>query len=196
MKIAKWLTVGLVSLATLGIALILGTGWFIAPQDKLEKADVIVVVSGGDTAKRTAEGVRLWKADWAPKIAFAGAAADQGTSNAAVMRAQAVRDGVPPDATLVEERSTNTLENAKFLKPILDSQNSHRIILVSSPYHTRRVKVTFQKVFGKPYRFFAHPATDNTWAKSTWWRERDTISLTWSEVRKTFYAAFLQNTSR
>jgi uncharacterized SAM-binding protein YcdF (DUF218 family) len=116
------------------------------------QVDAIVVVSGGDTVTRTAEGIRLWKAGYAPTLALAGAAADQGVSNAAVMRQQAIAAGVPPSAILIEERSTNTRENAELLKPITDAAGIKRLMLVTSPYHTRRVKVTFEKAYGDGYR--------------------------------------------
>lgn len=188
----KAIVVGLFSLAVLATIVVLSIGWFIAPQDPLRKADVIVVVSGGDTVERTDEGVRLWKDNWAPKIAFAGAAADRGVSNAVVMRQRAVNQGVPLDATMIEEKSTNTKENAELLKPILDAQNMKTVILVSSPYHTRRVKTTFQKVYGKDYTFIAHPAKDSLWARSSWWKQPSTIQLTWDELRKTLFVASWQ----
>lgn len=182
----------LTGLALLILCLIIATGWFIAPQDKLRHADVIVVVSGGDTDQRTDEGVTLWKQNYAPKIAFSGAAADQGISNAAVMRNRAVREGVPFDATIVEEQSGTTRENAEYLKPILEAQNMKTAILVSSPYHTRRVKTTFKKIFGPTYTFIAHPAKDTLWARSSWWKQPSTIQLTWDELRKTTYVTFWQ----
>lgn len=192
MKWLRRLVIGLVAIAALIIMIILATGWFIAPQDTLEKADAIIVVSGGDTAARTTTGVKLWKENWASKLIFAGAAADGGTSNATVMRRSAVDQGVPADATFIEERSGTTQENAEFLKPVLQAQNVRTAILVSSPYHTRRLKVTFERAYGQSVHFLVYPAPDAHWSRSSWWKYPDTIRLTLSEVGKTFYAAALQ----
>lgn len=192
MKILRRVVLGFAIAVALLLLLIAGIGWYIAPRDKLVKSDAIVVVSGGDTATRTAEGIRLWKENWAPTLVFSGAAADQGTSNAAVMRQQAIMAGVPPSAIITEGSSTNTRQNAEFLKPILASRDDRRIILVSSPYHTRRVKVNFQKVFGPNYQFIAAPAKDSQWARSSWWQQPETISLTGDELSKTIYATFFQ----
>lgn len=188
----KLLSLGLTGLAALLVLVVLALGWFIAPSDALEKSDAIVVVSGGDTAKRTAEGIRLWQEGYAPKLALAGAAADQGTSNAAVMRRQAIGAGVPPAAILIEERSATTVQNAEFLKPVLDAVGVKKMILVTSPYHARRVKVTFQKTFGGGYEVRIHPALDGRWARSSWWQDREMIDLTWDEFTKTFYTAVLR----
>jgi uncharacterized SAM-binding protein YcdF (DUF218 family) len=189
MNWVRRLIIGLVGLAALILLLMLGAGWFIAPQDDLRKADAIIVVSGGDTVKRTDEGVKLWKENWAPKLVLAGAAADRGTSNAAVMRARAVSQGVPADATIIEEQSATTKQNAEFLKPVLTAQNVRTAILVSSPYHTRRVKVTFEQVYGKQVSFIIHPAKDSRWARSSWWKQPDTLQITIEEIGKTFYSA-------
>ncbi len=192
MRYLKFFFATLFVMAMIIIAGTFGIGWFIAPQEKLAKTEAIVVVSGGDTDQRTDEGVRLYQQGWAPKLILVGAAADQGTSNAAVMRLRAVGEGVPVENTLIEERSTNTKENAEFLRPIFQAANIHSAILVSSPYHTRRLKTTFYKVYGDGYHFIAHPATDTRWARSSWWQSAETVSLTFDELRKTLYVTFFQ----
>lgn len=186
------IVVVLVLIAAVVVAAVLGLGWFVAPQDPLQKSDAIVVVSGGDTARRTDEGVRLWKEGWAPLLVFSGAAADRGTSNAAVMRNRAVSAGVPPSAILVEEGSGTTAENARLLKPILEAQDISRAILVSSPYHTRRVKETFRRQYGDTLEIIARPAPDASWSRRTWWQTPGNVRLTLGEAAKTFYTAFIQ----
>jgi uncharacterized SAM-binding protein YcdF (DUF218 family) len=187
----RWIVAILLVFAAVLIILVFGLGWFIAPRDGLEKADAIVVVSGGETAARADTGIRLWKDGWSHTLVFAGAAADRGTSNAKVMQQRALAKGIPLTATIVEEQSRTTQENARFLKPVFEAQNIHSAILVTSPYHARRTKVTFKKEFGKKYTFRVYPATDSRWARSSWWQRGDTIRLTVSEAGKTFYAAFL-----
>ena len=182
----------LLAFAVAIIMLVIGLGWFIAPRDDLRKSDAIVVVSGGETVTRADAGIRLWKDGWAPTIVFAGAAADRGTSNAKVMQQRALTDGVPLTATIIEEQSRTTRENARFLKPVFEAQDIRSAILVTSPYHARRTTVTFRKAFGDGYEFTIYPATDSRWARSSWWQRSDTIRLTLSETGKTFYAAFIE----
>lgn len=185
--------VGVVLAAALVMAAVLGIGWFIAPQDELEKSDAIVVVSGGDTNRRVDEGVQLWKDQWAPKLVFSGAAAAGPTSNAAAMRIRAISQGVPASSTVVEERSANTQQNAEYLKPVLEANGIKSVILVSSPYHTRRVKTTFRQTFGNDYRFLTHPAKDTKWSRRSWWSTAETTYLTLDELQKTVYVKFLQH---
>ncbi|HEY8108612.1 MAG TPA: YdcF family protein [Patescibacteria group bacterium] len=182
----------LLAFATAVILLVIGLGWFIAPRDDLKKTDAIVVVSGGETATRADAGIRLWKDGWGRTLVFAGAAADRGTSNAKVMQQRAISQGVPLAATIVEEQSRTTNENARFLKPVFEAQDIRSAILVTSPYHARRTTVTFRREFGKGYEFRIYPASDSRWARSSWWQDAGTIRLTVSEAGKTFYAAFLR----
>ena len=181
----------LLAFAVAVIVLVVGLGWFIAPRDDLRKSDAIVVVSGGDTTTRADAGIKLWKDGWSQTIVFAGAAADRGTSNAKVMQQHALAHGVPLTATIVEEQSRSTQENARYLKPVFKAQDIRSVILVTSPYHARRTKVTFEREFGEGYEFRVHPANDRRWARSSWWQNGDTIRLTLSEAGKTFYAAFV-----
>ena len=82
----KWLF----AIPAILIALIIGISFYLQPNDfigcqeipttgssQCEKADAIVVVSGGDTMARTDEGIRLYKNGWADTLVFSGAAQDK-----------------------------------------------------------------------------------------------------------------------
>ena len=143
----------LIILVILAILATMGLGVFLAPDNLAgcridegpggsgcEKADAIVVVSGGDTAARTSEAVRLYKAGWAKVLIMSGAAADKtGPSNAAVMRDQAEHEGVPRSHILLDIKSNNTEENAHEVAQIIKAHKFSSIIAVTSGYHQRRV---------------------------------------------------------
>src|SRR5258707_7766463 len=102
---------------------------------KCAPADAIVAISGGDTPARAAEAIKLFKAGWAPKLIFSGAAQDtSGPSNAEAMRRQAIALGVPADAIVLDKNSVDTNQNASHVQQILGSRPTI-IILVTSPYH-------------------------------------------------------------
>jgi hypothetical protein len=84
MRILAWIVGVVVALVLAGVAIIVGIGFFLSPQDKLRHADVIVAVSGGETEQRTKEAIELYRSGYAPKLLFSGAAQDKnGPSNAA-----------------------------------------------------------------------------------------------------------------
>src|SRR5665647_1492850 len=147
MKRLTWLLGGLLAVVVLVVGGIIGIGYFLAPQDQLRHADLIVAISGGETTERTHEAVQLYRNGYAPSLLFSGAAADRsGPSNAAAMRSDAIAAGVPASAILIEEDSATTTQNAANAAPIIHSINARSIILVTSPYHQRRASLSFHEM--------------------------------------------------
>jgi len=148
-------------------------------------ADAIIAVSGGDTDGRTNEAIKLYKNGWAPLLIFSGAASDKsGPSNAAVMEQHAIQEGVPEEDILVEQTSENTKENAVNTADILLSSNVKSAILVTSPYHQKRVLLEFQSR-APSVEFRSHPiVNDPQWSTRWWWLTPSGWYLTVSELVK------------
>jgi len=176
-----------------GFALLVGVGFYLSPQDNVDKADVIVVVSGGQTTSRAEKGIDLYKQGYAPKIIFSGASLDDGPSNAFAMRDQALASGVPASNIYIDEKSQNTYENAVNSKAILQSLAASKIILVTSPYHQRRANQTFESVLGKDYQLLGVSAFDDRWSKSQWWRRGFPLFISVSETWKLIYIGITGN---
>jgi uncharacterized SAM-binding protein YcdF (DUF218 family) len=162
-------------------ALIIGLSFYLQPNDFIgcsaqptanthcDKADAIVVVSGGDTEARTAAGITLYKDGWADYLVLSGAALDKsGPSNAAAMKLQAKNAGIPDDAILIDEEAMNTQQNAENALSIFKERNFGDIILVTSGYHQRRASLEFNKRAGDTV-IRNHPVvTDKDW-RWYWW---------------------------
>lgn len=153
------------------------------------RADAIIAVSGGDTAARTAEAIRLYKAGWAPTLIFSGAAADKtGPSNAEVMKEQALADGVSARAISIDEYSNTTAENAQNTAKLVQEMGIHRVILVTSVYHQRRANIEFSKRLGSAVTIVNHPvANDKQWS-SWWWATPYGWVLGLGEIGKIIFA--------
>jgi uncharacterized SAM-binding protein YcdF (DUF218 family) len=114
-------------------------------EDALQPADVIIGFGSHDvtTASRAA---RLYKEGWAPWILFTGYLG-KGTlgvfpkPEAELFAEIAVGEGVPPEAILIENKATNTGENIRFARELLEGRGiaAKKIIAVHKPYMTRRV---------------------------------------------------------
>lgn len=186
-KFFGWLITIIIILAVLGFGGFVGIGYYLSPQQAPQKADAIVVVSGGQTTSRAAKGIELFREGYAPNIIFSGAAIDDGPSNAYAMRQQALDAGISKDNIFIDEISQNTYENAVNSKKILDSQKAKKIILVTSPYHQRRANQTFRSVLGPDYEVIGVSAFDDRWSKSQWWRRGFPLFITFSELWKLAY---------
>lgn len=171
-KIIPWLLgiLALFALAVVAITLILSDNELSACDKPgsgqgCPVADAIVAVSGGDTAARTRKAVELYRAGWAPKLIFSGDTADpDAVSNAAQMRQIALGLKVPARDILIEEKSTTTAENARYTIEILKQLGAKKVILVSSPYHTRRVKLNFVHADDtSAMTFLTAAADDSSW---------------------------------
>ena len=122
-------------------------------KHQLERADVILVLCSHD--KKVAEtAASLFLQGWAPLLIFAGGLGSitkemWKTPEADQFAEIAISLGVPHQAILVENRSTNTGENILFTKQMLAEKqiDPKRFILVQKPYMERRSFATFRKLW-------------------------------------------------
>ena len=184
-----WLVISTILILAVGVfaAVWIGLGFYLSPQSTLHKADAIIVISGGQTTTRAAHGIELYKAGWAPKLIFSGAALDDGPSNAAAMSEQAQADGVSPTFILTDDASQTTYQNALDTKQIVDANHWHTLILVTSPYHQRRADMTFEHVYGSNYTIINSSSVDDRWSKRYWYRSGFSFNVSMEELRKIIY---------
>jgi len=179
------LFVGIVLTVGLGAFGLAAVGHALALEDPLEKADAIVAISG-DTGARANTAIALWKQGYAPLIVFSGAAIDpDSVSSAEIMRREALRQGVPENATLIEPASATTDENASEVAKLMVQRKLRSAILVTSPYHQRRAALLFARAFepaGLVLRNY--PARDPEWDPNFWWRHDPLRSRTLIELAK------------
>jgi uncharacterized SAM-binding protein YcdF (DUF218 family) len=129
----------------------------------LEKADVILVLGSHDL--RVAErGAELWLQGWAPLLVFSGGLGNLTQhiwkETEADQFARIAMDlGVPAEAILVENRSTNTGENIVFSRKLLQEHNHDpdSFIVVQKPYMERRSYATFKKHWPEKQIFVTSP---------------------------------------
>lgn len=182
----------IVVIAILAVVFLFGASLYLSPQDKLEKVDAIVVISGGDTDARINEGVALYMDGFSDRIIFSGAAAEGEVSNASAMKNIATRKGVPAKDILIEEDSRTTEENAKDVAGIVKDEGFKSVILVTSPYHQRRAYEAFRGALGKDFKIINHSAKDSRWRKADWWSNEQARFLTVGEIMKNLYSLFNQ----
>jgi uncharacterized SAM-binding protein YcdF (DUF218 family) len=136
--------------------------WFF-PQQVLTvdsgpvKADVIVVLGG--TPDRPVRAAELFKAGEASKIIVSGFGDCE--TNEKLLE----QDGVTNAAIILEDKSHTTQENAEFSIALLKRMNAHRVIIVTSWYHSRRGLMCFEhyapeiKFYSRP-SYYAYPKTE------------------------------------
>lgn len=113
-------------------------------------ADVIVVLGGG-LHERPERAAQLFQQYAAPRILITGAGDDE------INRFILLQKGIPPGVIEVEGDSTTTRENAQFTLKRLRAENVHRVILVTTWYHSRRALKTFEH-FAPDLKFYSRPS--------------------------------------
>ena len=151
--------------------------WYLAEplkvKDNPHKADAIVVFAGGvgesgeagqGYKERIEYAVELYKTGYASHIVVSSGYT-YAIRETDLMKAWAISKGVPAEEVLIENEAGNTYENVKFTNAILERNGWRSVLVISSPYHMRRVFFVYNKI-GRgmevhytpvPYsRFYAH----------------------------------------
>jgi uncharacterized SAM-binding protein YcdF (DUF218 family) len=84
----------------------------------------------------------------------------------------------------LEQTSQTTVQNALFTQPILQQNNIHSILLVTSPYHSRRARRIFRDALGEGITITAQPAVDPSFCALCWLAESDQRPMVVSEYCK------------
>ncbi|MDP8230811.1 MAG: ElyC/SanA/YdcF family protein [Candidatus Gorgyraea atricola] len=134
--------------------------WFAAEPLKISdaprKADTILVFGGGvgetggpgrSTIERARYAAELYLKGYSGKIIFSSGYTYI-YNDAENMRLMAVSMGVDERDIILEQKANSTYENVIFSKEILDKNNWHSVLLVSSPYNMRRADLVFDKHAG------------------------------------------------
>lgn len=150
------------------VFLILLAAWiFLAPllaknlviEKPLEKADAILVLSGSSTyLERTRKAAEIFKTGVAPKIFLTDDGSQGGWDRtqqrnpffAERAKWELMREGVPEEAIEVLAGIVGgTQDEAVLAEKTLRERNLRSVLLVTSPYHTRRTLSTFETLLHK-----------------------------------------------
>jgi uncharacterized SAM-binding protein YcdF (DUF218 family) len=189
-----WIIFLIIFLATgyLSYPFVLGAlARFLIVRDRLENADLIVVLGGDDNGERVKEGVSLYRKGYSKKFIMSGGSVAWNVNAAENMRKQATFMSVPDNSIIIEKESESTLENAKFSLPIAEKEGAKKVILVTSPMHSRRARRVFNKLFlSKGIKIISWPVKieDSKFNPAKWWtRHEDTQAVIWEYVALTYY---------
>ena len=165
------------------LILILGLGlWFSAPlwltklgsflvlNEKLSKAEMLIVLSGDDEGERLRHAFHLYQKGYAPKILIAGSTSLWEETRIDLMEKYLIQLGMPSNDVLTEKKSGSTVENASFTRRLLEEKGIHSAIVVTSPTHTRRASMIFKKTFPSEMKIIVS-SDPKTFQPEGWWRD-------------------------
>jgi len=166
--------------AGLGVFALAEAGAWLIAEDPLQAAPVAVVF-GGKVPFRAMEAARLYQHGAAREVwltqgglfsedAVLAELGIERTPEYAYSRRVLERLGVPESAIRVlPGRNNNTAQEVRSIARELDRVGIDRVILVTSNYHTRRVKVLWRKLVGDRHQAIVRSSPDDTFEPHGWW---------------------------
>jgi uncharacterized SAM-binding protein YcdF (DUF218 family) len=166
-------------------------GLFLVVADPLRRSDAIFVMEGS-TPTRELEAAALYDAGWAPLVVVVRAydpvppyirrLAGEMLSHeraVAVLRHR----GVPEKAIVVlDRRIDNTARELAADYTFARERKFERVILVTSPYHTRRAWLIWRARYGDTLPAIVRPTPYEDFRGDRWWRSRQYLELTAHEI--------------
>ena len=183
--------------AALGFAIFLPfAGRVLAQEDALADADAIVVLAGA-RVERWLEAVDLYRERRAPLIVLSPGRVDEAEARLAAMgirfprEAELARDamrqmGIPGEAIAILPGSVdNTAAEATAVRATFHGAGWHRMIVVTSKYHSRRAGFAFRREFaGTPVQVLVRASRHDPSQPAHWWRRRADVRDVSSELQK------------
>lgn len=155
-------------------------GRFLVVDDP-QKSDAIVVLAG-ETGVRPARGLELLRQEMAPRLFLDVQARDQvfdqRLSDLAQQYANRLRESARISVCPLVGLSTNaeTDDVNRCLQPL----GAHRVLIVTSEFHTRRALSIFRHRLPQ-YQFSVAAAPDATHFGTAWWSNREWAKVTFDE---------------
>ncbi len=195
-RFLRWL-LALLVIGGVGAAVYLARGpllhafgrWWIV-DDPPVKSQAIVVLGGDSVAgARVQRAIELYRQGWAPKLVFSGDLFRTDFSETALMQAQAIHSGVPPEAVVLAPPTVygSTLSEILGLRSFLAEYKFTHIIIVTSNFHTRRTRRIVRAVL-VPAGFVVciNSAPDERFNVDRWWQQREGQKQMVLEILKSF----------
>ncbi len=184
----------LISLLLLGAGLI-AAGEFLVHADPLERAGVVVLLSGGGT-ERMSEAAKLMKGRYAELLLLTDTARvmPEGMLESQYMRLEAVRLGVSPAQVQLSQPTVESTRDEAF--KVREFMLLHQItdcIVVTDPYHTRRTRLIFRDVMaGSGIGVRVIPSSGHWYHAESWFFSLRGWQATLSEYIKLAYYLLLK----
>ena len=167
-------------------------GWmgaFLVDAEKPVRADIVIVLAGDTYGHRILKGAELVKDGYAPSVVVSGPPGFYDLHENELAIPFAVRHGYPAAWFIpFPHNALSTRDEARALLPEIQKLHAHRVIVVTSDYHTRRALRIVRPAWpGIETHMVAAP--DEFFTPHGWWHTREgrkTFFLEWTKTLTSF----------
>jgi uncharacterized SAM-binding protein YcdF (DUF218 family) len=125
----------------------------------------------------------LFREGEAPLVVASGRRLRPNAGIAELMQHDLVERGVPKDKILrFVQDADSTQEEAEALAKLAKTKKWHRVIVVTSNYHTRRARYIFHRVFPQDIETRVASARDGDFNPESWWEKRKSTKVFMREI--------------
>ncbi|MGH7894676.1 MAG: YdcF family protein [Candidatus Binatia bacterium] len=173
-----------------------GLGTFLVVADPLPPSADAIVILAGSVRDRTLGAATLYHAGLAPIVVVTRERMPSGDAalrregidlpdSAALARTALLGLGVPPRAIVtLRRRAHSTASEARTIARWACAHDVRRLVVVTSPPHTRRARLILARALGPAVALSVRPSTADTFAGSRWYHERRDAKTVASEWQK------------
>lgn len=170
------------------------TGNVLIHEDSLKKAPVMFILGGG-AFDRGAEGAKVYKAGYAPKIICTSQmipsdikALGLSVTEAELTQKRCVSLGVPPASVEALNKATSTKEESDVILGYCKLNGINKCIIISAKFHTSRIKKAFKKKFeDNNIEVIIHGAPASEYKEDLWWEDEQGMIMVNNEYIKHLY---------
>ena len=162
-------------------------GGFLIVSDPLGPADAILPLAGGQerviyAAELFDQGYAGWFIATDMPLNLPGVREPY----SALVKREAGWRGVPAERVRVTpETVTTTTQEAQAVRRTVEAQGLGSLLVITSPYHTRRARLIFRDVFRDTGVSVAvRPVAGHWYRAGSWWKTQDGLRETWTEYLK------------
>ena len=174
-----------------------GLGNYLIYENEPQKAEAMFVLSGSPY-DRGREAARLFKEDFAESIVCVGEniphnfkVLDIRLTESELTKLQIIKSGVSEDAITVLPKGTSTLEESDHILHFCKANGFVKIMVVSSKFHTRRIRQVFRKKFAREgIEVVIRGAPSSEFSEKSWWENEYGLLFVNNEYVKQLYYLF------
>ena len=184
----------LIALIVLGLvfrnAVLAGLGSYLVKAEAPEKADIALVLAGDSEGNRILAAAQLVRRGYISKVLVSGPSGQYGHYECDLAIPFAVKAGYPESYFLhFENDARSTKEEALAAVARLHQLGVHKVLLVTSDYHTRRAGKIFRSA-APDLQFVVVASPDSSFTPGGWWHNRQGEKIAFTEWVKTVTERF------
>jgi uncharacterized SAM-binding protein YcdF (DUF218 family) len=171
-------------------AVLAGLGSYLVKAEAPEKADIALVLAGDFDGNRILAAAQLVRRGYVSKVLVSGPGGLYGHHECDLAIPFAVNAGYPESYFLhFENEARSTQEEARAALARLRQLGAHKVLLVTSDYHTRRAGKIFRSA-APNLQFVVVAAPSKDFTAGGWWHSRNGEKIAFMEWVKTLTEPF------